>query len=130
MTLSEDSRIVRWAYLFYMRHGIPERTSLCAIFWRSVLITPLQLVVFVPIGAFILGVDLFDDHVGSRYRNWRYNRRQRRRRRAVDAPLIVRNEPSAFQVLWLGAKAVKQRVCPIVSIAKATPPAPSSTGEE
>lgn len=40
MQLSQNSRIVRWAYLF-SSFGPPGHVSLCVLFWRSVLLTPM-----------------------------------------------------------------------------------------
>jgi membrane protein YdbS with pleckstrin-like domain len=41
MTLSRESRLVRWAY--FSEERIPRQTSLCVLFWRVVLLTPLKL---------------------------------------------------------------------------------------
>lgn len=53
MVLERHSRIVRWAYLH--DKDVPERTSLCAIFWRSVLWTPLGLFCKVAITIWTIG---------------------------------------------------------------------------
>ena len=45
MTLSRDSRFVRWCYLF-SDIGPPFRTSLCVLFWRGFVWTPFALLFF------------------------------------------------------------------------------------
>lgn len=50
--LKRNSKLVRWAYLFESRREYTVRTSLCAIFWRSVLFTPLKLFSIGLLGAF------------------------------------------------------------------------------
>lgn len=42
MTVSRGSLIVRWAYM-WESDTVPRQTSLCAMFWRSVLLTPMKL---------------------------------------------------------------------------------------
>lgn len=42
MQLDRHGKLIRWAYL-WEQHGPPSRTSLCAVFWLSVLVTPVKL---------------------------------------------------------------------------------------
>ena len=42
MKLQSNSVLLRWAYLWADR-GIPSQTDLCTVFWRSVVWTPLKL---------------------------------------------------------------------------------------
>lgn len=44
------SRLVQWAYLW--EDGVPYQTSICPLFWRTVLLTPLK--VGVPLGVLLL----------------------------------------------------------------------------
>ena len=44
MKLSKESWVIRWAYLFDKDSQIPPVTNACAVFWRSVLLTPLPFV--------------------------------------------------------------------------------------
>lgn len=44
------SRLVQWAYLW--EDGVPYQTSICPLFWRTVLVTPLK--VGVPLGGLLL----------------------------------------------------------------------------
>lgn len=59
MTLDRDSAVVRWAYPL---ETPPEGTTLCALFWRVVLWTPLKIVgptflaLGVPSALFLLGM--------------------------------------------------------------------------
>lgn len=50
MTLQRRGRLVRWAY-FFSSTSIPERTTLCAFFWRAF--------VFVPTVWFVIAVLVF-----------------------------------------------------------------------
>ena len=45
MELRRNSWIVRWAYLFEYRRVWVRQTSICALFWRTVLLTPLKIAV-------------------------------------------------------------------------------------
>ena len=40
MNFTSDSKLVRWAYY---EESVPSTTNVCALFWRSVLLTPLKL---------------------------------------------------------------------------------------
>lgn len=42
--LHSTDRLVRWAYLGVDKYNRPNVTSLCEVFWRSVLLTPLKLI--------------------------------------------------------------------------------------
>lgn len=128
MELSRDSRIVRWAYLTE-KHKIPERTSLCVIFWRSVLGTPIVLLgLFVWLPTIVLlavyklalliwahkgetlmvlgGIAALAIAIAAIVIA----------KRAVERARNYVGEPTAAHVLVSGAMAVKQRICPIVTI--------------
>lgn len=119
MELKRDSRIVRWAYWSWFSDR-PSRTTLCAIFWRAVLLTPLQgLLVIVSLPIWI-PVWLYDRYASTPVTKWRRRRKAARRERDQawwDARLNAPSpQPSAWHVLWEGAKAVKSKVCPLVTI--------------
>ena len=40
MQINRKGMLVRWAYLWC---GVPNQTDICALFWRTVLLTPLTL---------------------------------------------------------------------------------------
>lgn len=44
MTLAKESRLVRWAYWMEDDKKVPERTTLCAFFWRAFFYSPLIVV--------------------------------------------------------------------------------------
>lgn len=45
MKLKSDSSIIKWAYFMVDTWDMPDRTNVCALFWRCFLLTPLKLVV-------------------------------------------------------------------------------------
>ena len=115
MELSRDSRLVRWAYLTDTR---PNQTSLCALFWRSVLVSPCVAVVCVVISP-IIGIVLFwRKYLDKPYHAYRRRQAQRANEkwyRKYEARQNHPPDPSAFKVLWLGLVAVKQKFCPIIT---------------
>lgn len=58
MKIKKTSLWIRWAYLpeLLVRYAedLPDRTDLCSIFWRSVLLTPMVVVVLVILSPLIL----------------------------------------------------------------------------
>lgn len=134
MTLERDSPLAKWAYVFEW-DKIPKQTSLCALFWRAVLLSPTKIVfaAMVAVGLLTTAIQLlaFFFHF-----NWR----------AVlfvivamlagvvviavlaagvvavvvigekveDKTSIVERVRASFLVQ--GAKAVKSKYCPIVEI--------------
>lgn len=117
MKLQSQSNIVRWAYLLRER---PFRTSLCALFWSAVLITPamcIALVLISPVLLPVLGVRyVWTSCFRKPFRAWQTQRTQDEMRRywAKYEERQKPKEPSAFTVLFHGAKAIKNKVCPIV----------------
>lgn len=57
MNLKRNSRIVRWAY--FTADNIPYQTSLCPLFWRIVLLTPMKIIVTSAcVGAVLRGIGI------------------------------------------------------------------------
>lgn len=125
MQLKARSLVVRWAYLWSM-DGIPDQTSLCALFWRTVLVTPLKLLVPVivlsmvaafiwlkPLAAVasvvgmaaIAGFGALMGYLADRHHD----------RRALRQMSDKGTKPS---VLIDGFYAVKGKVCPIVELTR------------
>lgn len=120
MKLQRNSRVVRWAY---WGERVPERTSLCAIFWLTVLVTPMKILIclclvwiigpavwFFPlrISALIACMAIFVAVVWLG--GWI---EEQARKRRFNRPDDDEPKPS---VLIDGLKAVKGKVCPIVEI--------------
>lgn len=124
MKLSKHSRIVKWAFLFSGSHK-PSRTSLCAIFWRCVFLTPFTVLSIGTFVGFILaqfwlkplqafgvvatiaaligfgyGCAVIDDRIKAR------------RAERLERLSTVRK----ISPLREGARAIKSRICPIVEI--------------
>ena len=121
MKLHRDSRIVRWAWMMTPNSRIPNWTSLCEVFWRSVLVTPMQVLVLLAASPILLPAWIWMCYIDPPLLAWRDRRDQRRyeRMKAKTAPVVKPvDAPSAWRVLWAGAKAVKGRVCPIVEITR------------
>jgi hypothetical protein len=125
MTLSYNSRIVRWAYFF--NSYVPSQTSLCKLFWKTVLITPL-------IGLGIGGVCGFllwlITYVGL-YKNTKFtlvsiafigalilyvNFANKKVKRAIEDTCESIGIKVQESILWQGMKAVKGKFCPIIQI--------------
>lgn len=126
MNLSRQSLIFRWAYFFdgrAKRRSI-EQTSVCAIFWRCVLLTPLLILGIVLFVAAILnlvwthpipvlkGLASAATIIGAIVLIANAQERRKRRREALAEAGFVET-PS---MLMAGAKAIKARICPIVEI--------------
>lgn len=118
MILQKQSNVVRWAYL---GRGRPHRTSLCALFWNAVLITPVlcSILLFIsPIALPVLGVRyVWVTYLRKPFRTWLLQREDAALERWEKRYFAKQNkpkQPSAFKVLFLGAKAIKNKVCPIV----------------
>lgn len=122
MELKRDSRIVRWAYWEWFNHRPPARTTLCAIFWRALVLTPLQGLLVVVSAPIWIPVWVYDRYAFKPLTRWRTRRNQARWERERARYEARRNappptpQPSAWRVLWEGAKAVKSKVCPFVTI--------------
>lgn len=43
MKLASDSNIIKWAYLMVDEWEVPDRTNVCALFWRVFFLSPLKL---------------------------------------------------------------------------------------
>ena len=122
MELQKNGRAIRWAYMF--EDFTPCQTTLCAMFWRTVMITPLKLAFLASIISLVLytvfwipvhiwgwwGLLAFPGiitllagipWISYEYTEWRSIR--------VDA----HKEPS---VIIEGIKALKSRFCPIITI--------------
>lgn len=117
MQLRRDSRVVRWAYLW--ESSVPYRTSLCAIFWRTVLWTPLKMIAPLGILSFCLrmawlypldwaiGTGVFIGIVlAVGCIAWVQYRFEHRDVWADKKPSVLRD----------GFRAVKSKVCPIVDL--------------
>ena len=123
MKLSANSRIIRWAFMGHMRP--PAQATLCRIFWLSVLFVPLQWALIVVFAPLWVPVWAFDKYCAEDFKKWRDARFDRKYRAQVEKNRLVweklknPTEPSGWRVLWLGLKAVKSKVCPIVVIVPA-----------
>lgn len=114
MELSRDRRLVRWAFLSMTDDRKDQKLqfgcSLCELFWRAVLVTPMFCVtagvLLVAFSPFILPAYLWTEKGGRE----RYNRARSR----WLGPRRARIEPSWWDVLSDGAMAVKGKVCPLV----------------
>lgn len=127
MKLSRESRIVKWAYLFDADSKIPDRTSLCEIFWRSVLYAPLKLL------SLAVCVFVFVPAIIYRVGTWLITMLLQHSHQIIAALVFVGMVVVVLtvfailrrigavsgvtgSVLWQGAKAVKSKACPIVEI--------------
>ncbi len=123
MKLNVDSKTVRWAYLF--GDYVPHQTSLCAIFWRCVLLTPLKLAFIVFIGSMLATLIIM--LVKLAYLNGAFTAifvglvtglavfaylNRRSRYKTGDSLIDKVGEWPVIQ----GAKAVKGKICPIVEL--------------
>lgn len=128
-TVNRNSALVRWAYLF--DSDVPRQTSLCAIFWRSVLIVPAALALIVgaiagvatlvflylrlwfriPKVAGLISLAVFFAGTFYSVTSWLAGGGDRKITRAVgnywDNSILVQ-----------GALATKQRFCPIITIVR------------
>lgn len=126
MNLKRDSRIVRWAYLTD-DCSPPRLTSLCALFWRCVLWTPVRLTIALTVvGGLVGGILLVAWKIWpvtvalaviglSVWALIRFDLDDVRTD-ALDRRLDAATARVSRSVIWQGAKAVKSRVCPLVTI--------------
>lgn len=124
MYLNRTDKIVRWAYFTYEptngHCNAPKLSSLCAIFWRSVLWTPLKLlfpvaclvalcgVAWAKPKDFIEGAGIVIGVLGLIVLIAWLSDNQ--------GPIVAVNEKLDDSVLWQGLKAVKSKACPLVYI--------------
>lgn len=59
MELSRKSKLARWAYRFDS-YRPPYQTTLCALFWRALLLTPLQYALLTVVPGLILSVIIME----------------------------------------------------------------------
>ena len=120
MIISRQSRLVRWAYLdiwplnrMELSQYAPRQTSVCALFWRASVISPVVIVcltiaiLVVAFPLFILWCGISGYHALAELSWWR--------RYASD------EGPRVYQWTHLATdymRAKKQRVCPIIYITK------------
>ena len=135
MTVSSKSKLVRWAYLFEERHprydpktrsdiysNIPSRVSLCGLFWRSVLLTPVLLLIVLAVGGFVVGaigiifyrvpmipVGIAFIAAGGYVLHLLLTK-------GVMDRIEVFAQPTRSSLLWQGLKAIKSKFCPIIEI--------------
>ena len=123
MRISSDSKLIRYAYIFQQDWEIPEHTTLCRLFWRTVFITTVFLFLL-SLAAGYISLWVVDPGptaaatvtfivivagmiVGDRYKAYRSRKR-----------LAQENEPPAPpSILKETLYAVKNRICPIIYIA-------------
>ncbi len=103
MKLQRYSRVVRWAYL--VEDKVPDRVSLCPLFWRVVLGSPLKAIFAVPV-FILLSPIIAVAWVLAKLRNLDALDR-------LSDNMIERYDNS---VIVQRAIAFKTRVCPIVEI--------------
>lgn len=125
MKLSTHNWLFRWAYLFKIDRDYVRTTTLCAIFWRSVLLTPLVLAlislpvvaiayqtalngwwwlglrVLMGLGALVVVVGIGALCAWLEEREYKQSFKTRR-----DEPSVIRG----------AIKGIKERYCPIVYI--------------
>lgn len=125
MVLSKESRIIRWAYIL---DEPPFQTSLCVVFWRSVVWAPLICAalfvmspIWLPVG---LVMWLWKRYCEGPLKAWERKRDQlywekyeaKILRKYDESKRKKEKAPSALTVLWAGVLAVKHRVCPLIFI--------------
>jgi hypothetical protein len=131
MVVARDSRLVRWAYFLESRK--PYQTSLCALFWRTVLWTPMKVCAmvgglgmilfvlfkglllafahaavlgkFAVVGVIVAGIGIW---LFKPKRSGEDARAKRVATRAVDA---IENS-----IIVQGAMAVKSKICPLIEL--------------
>ena len=136
LTISKQSRLVRFAYCMNPSYAIPEQTSLCKLFWRTIGLGLL-------ITTFVTAISVLAVIIGNKI--WH----QRQLIRVIEAVLLLciglvwytrkapfwkasvlkedyvdivadvleRTVDKVFDSLfWKFVKAVKQRMCPIIKI--------------
>lgn len=123
--LRRNALIIRWAYLW--AGGAPYRTSLCRLFWRTVLITPLKLLgcaacvaiigaaIYVHpwrVACLLVGLALLVAICASISWLEGHPKVQAWSRRREDR----RHQSKSPSVLIHGFRAVKAKMCPIVDL--------------
>ncbi len=121
MRISRQSMFVQWCWLT-TEGGPPCRTSICVLFWRGFVLSPLLVIglvgfsgfmvyqlVMVPVALWFLGgaVAAIFFSIGAivlKRRRWSVLPAEHRQRSVVLTVLVER------------ARAVKQRVCPVVEL--------------
>ena len=119
MNINRNSFVITVAYFFTMEWDIPKRTSLCVLFWRTVLSALVMLAISAMIGTLlgILGAIVWEKPlevaslviaivmvgaVGALCLRW-----------------VINRETSESQTLaGKYFRAVKDRVCPVVNIVR------------
>ena len=114
MKLAANNRLVRWAYWFDER---PDRTSICVLFWRSIIAAPLVALLAVSSIAIWGPILLWEKYGEKPYLAWVARREQAEYDRWVASCKKRLNnppDPSALKILWLGLLSIKRKFCPIV----------------
>lgn len=117
MKVDRYGRLVRWAY--WGEASVPFQTSLCVLFWRTVLWTPLKGATLLLVGGgllYLVGDAIWVTKgaviVIGALAGWTLYALiwflPRTFRRLADS--------TERSVVWQGAKAVKGRMCPIVEL--------------
>jgi hypothetical protein len=139
MRIGNDAWIVKWAYLFSSR--TPVRTSLCAFFWRCVLVTPLICAVIAAVisglawglyvALIVKGFWWVATIAAVLFAAWYVADRSGALRSAgfkvadaIDAiadTRPIRQGQWAVVVLWRGLKAVKAKMCPVIELCDIEP---------
>ena len=111
MRLSVNNKLVRWAYWFEDR---PNQTSLCNLFWRSILLAPFVLLMAI-LFVWLWGPVVLYGKYGKQPVDAWFRRREQR---AYDYWTEHENDPSpdpsVLTLLWLGLVSIKNKVCPII----------------
>lgn len=107
MTLNRNRRLVRWAY-WGSDEFPPRQTTLCELFWRAVVLTPLVFSILAILAPVWWPILKWEERGKPHWDRWR-------KARAVRAgkPTPSR-EPSTIALCGAWVKAVKEKVCPIV----------------
>lgn len=107
MKLARDSRIIQWAYLMHKDYEIPERTNVCALFWRVFLLSPLRLVVVAMMFLVMWPIPVCEWLQKKGYTDFLYWE--------IRLPAI-RRPTGASNLAWQRLKDWKSGVCTIVEI--------------
>ena len=119
MRISRQSKFVRWCW-YWDGVDAPDRTSICALFWRGFVLMPagilivswavlyiLYLIVITPTALWLLGGTAAAVAVPI----WAIKMKRRRWR-----PVQHKQQSVVLTVLIERAKAVKQKACPLVEL--------------
>lgn len=119
MKLNRKSKLIRWAYRDFPPFTwvdwddyIPDQTSICPLFWRTVLLTPFMCVGFLGLSIFaVLYLSVVMPFIlafeGIKWCWSKVNRRES----TID-------EPSKINLITEYIKAKKSKVCPMVEIVR------------